>query len=230
MLPLEPVYVDEALAGKRIGVLRTHSGAGRVPEVEDAFSRALSQLESAGAVLVDPINIDTEGLGAAEYAVLLHEFRDDLNAWLASRLTGFESLADLIAFNERNAETMMPHFGQELFIAAEATGGRAAPQYAAALERAKSITRGGLDDAFEANALDAIVAPSNGPAWLTDYDSGDAFEVGSASFAAVSGYPSITVPAGTADGLPFGISFMGREWHDREIIELAYAFERLRAD
>ncbi|MEL6950432.1 MAG: amidase [Pseudomonadota bacterium] len=230
LLPLKPDFRADVLSGKRIGVLRTYGGAGNVPVVEAAFTRALARLEAAGAVLIDPIEIDTTGMGAAEYAVLLHEFRDDLNAYLEARLLIPDSLAELIAYNESNADTVMPHFGQEIFLAAEATGGRAAPEYAEALARSKLISRGGLDGAFDAHALDAIVAPSNGPAWPTDYKNGDGFSVGSSSLAAVSGYPSITVPADTADGLPLGLSFVGREWHDREIIEFAFAFERAGTD
>ncbi|MEO0346435.1 MAG: amidase [Pseudomonadota bacterium] len=230
LLPLEPDFRADALTGKRIGVLRTYGGAGNVPAVEAGFTRALARLEAAGAVLVDPIEIDTTGMGAAEYAVLLHEFRDDLNAYLEARLLIPDSLAELIAYNEANADAVMPYFGQEIFLAAEATGGRAAPGYAEALARSKSISRGGLDGAFDAHELDAIVAPSNGPAWPTDYENGDGFSVGSSSLAAVSGYPSITVPADTADGLPLGLSFVGREWHDREVIELAFAFERAATD
>ncbi|MEO0616149.1 MAG: amidase [Pseudomonadota bacterium] len=230
LLPLTPDFRDDALAGKRIGVLRSYGGAGNVPAVEAAYTRSLARLEAAGAVLVDPIEIDTTGMGAAEYTVLLHEFRDDLNAYLEARLMIPDSLAELIAFNEANADAVMPHFGQEIFLAAEATGGRAAPEYAEALARSKSISRGGLDGAFDTHELDAIVAPSNGPAWPTDYENGDGFSVGSSSLAAVSGYPSITVPAGAADGLPLGLSFIGREWHDREIVEFAFAFEQVRKD
>ncbi|MEN7341556.1 MAG: amidase [Pseudomonadota bacterium] len=229
MLPLAFEFSSDALVGKRIGVLRSFYGSGEVEAVEQAFSSALETLRRAGAVLVDPVTIDTTGMSDAEYTVLLYEFKADLNAYLAERQAPMRSLDEVIAFNVANPEKAMPFFGQDILELASQKGDLDEAAYLTARRVSRSIARDGLDQLFERLGLDAIVAPTNGPAWLTDYENGDSFAVGSSSLAAVSGYPSVTVPVGEADGLPLGMSLIGRAWRDATLVELAFAFERAHA-
>ncbi|MGB5246694.1 MAG: amidase [Woeseia sp.] len=217
----------DALAGKRIGVLRSYGGAGRNDQVEAIFEKSIAVLRENGATIIDPVNIDTEGMGDAEYGVLLYEFKTDLNAYLATADAAVGSLADVIAFNASNAETVMPFFGQDILIAAQEKGPLTDAAYLQALEKSKRIARNGIDNALREQKLDALLAPSNGPAWLTDHVLGDHFSVGSSSFAAISGYANVTVPAGQVHGLPIGLSFIGGAFSERKLIELAYAFEQI---
>lgn len=228
MLPMQFDFDRDALSGKRIGVLRSFYGSGSNDDVERVFASALATLADAGATLIDPIEIDAQGLGDAEYTVLLYEFKADLNRYLTQRDTPVASLADVIAFNEANADVAMPFFGQDILIESERTDGLGSQVYLDALSKSKSIAISGLLGAIQRHELDVLVVPSNGPAWSTDYENGDNFSVGSSSLAAVSGFPSITVPAGqTTDGRPLGISLIGRAWTDAELIEIAFAFEQL---
>lgn len=132
----------------------------------------------------------------------------------------------MIEFNDEHRETVMPFFGQEVLLAAEASVNLSEETYQAALEASKGKAQSGLDAAFEEHRLDALLAISNGPAWMTDLVNGDRFQIGSASYAAMSGYPSITVPAGFVSGLPIGLSFIGRPFSEKQLIGLAYAFEQ----
>jgi amidase len=136
------------------------------------------------------------------------------------------SLAELITFNSQNAERVLTAFGQQIFEQAEATSGRSGADYEAAREQARSLARSGLDGALLEHRLDAVLALSGNPAWLTDYVLGDHYSVGGSSPAAVSGYPAITVPAGTVSGLPVGVTFTGPAWSEPRLIGLAYAFEQ----
>ena len=214
------------LQGRRIGVLRSYSGAGENPYVESVFAAALETLRTAGAVLVDPIEVDTDGMGDAEYEVLLYEFKADLNAYLQTSAAPLGSIADVIAFNESRADDVMPYFGQEHMILAAEKGTLDDAAYREALATSKDIARTELDGALAEHRLDALVAPTNGPAWKIDYINSDHFSVGSSSLAAVSGYASVTVPAGSARGLPIGVSFIGTAFSEQRLIELAYAFEQ----
>lgn len=217
---------EDALQGRRIGVIRNYSGAGSNPAVEANFEAAIQVLRDRGAEIVDGIEIDTEGMGEAEYAVLLWEFKADLNAYLQASTSGIESLAELIEFNKANADRVMPHFGQEIFEMADAKGPLTDQEYLDALEKSKRIACEGIDNTMAKHDLDALVAPTNGPAWYTDYANGDHFGVDSSSLAAVSGYASITVPSGFGYDLPLGLSFIGGAFSDHELIKMAYAFEQ----
>jgi len=217
---------EDALRGKRIGVLRTYSGAGSDKRIEAILDETAATLAANGAEIVDPVEIDTEGMGDAEYEVLLYEFKDDLNRYLASSGAPLDSLEAIIAFNEEHAETVMPFFGQEIMELAQGKGPLTDAEYRDALELSKRIARDGIDQALATHDLDALIAPSNGPAWMTDHINSDHFSTGSSSFAAVSGYPSITVPAGYIFGLPVGVSFIGAAFSERGLIEIAYAFEQ----
>jgi amidase len=216
----------DALEGRRIGVIRNYSGAGEHPDVERVLNASVAALEAAGAEIVDGIELDTQAARGYERTVLLFEFRNDLGEYLEATEAPLRTLAELIAFNEANADEVMPLFGQELFLAAEAKSDLASDEYQTALAESKRIMRTALDKAMEDNTLDALIAPSNGPAWMIDSINGDSFTVGSSSYAAVSGYPNITVPAGFAAHLPLGISFIGRPWTEPSLIGIAYAFEQ----
>jgi amidase len=218
-----------SLAGWRVGVIRDYSGAGRSAPVESAYAQALAVLGAAGAVLVDPVQVGVGAeVGAAELELLLYEFKADLNAYLARRRAAPRSLRELIQFNERNAASVMPHFGQELLLDAERRGGLDDPGYAAAVRAATVRMRAALGALFAAQRLDVLSAPTNGPAWRTDYAAGDAFSVGSADFAAISGYPSITVPAQLTGELPLGITFIAQPGREQRLLELAAAFQTRR--
>ncbi len=225
-------FLDPAgLRDARIGVARQflgfHDAVDRL--VEDA----VDAMREAGAVIVDPVELGTGagrgGLQMAETEVLFYEFKAGLNAYLARRGPGAEvrSLAELIAFNERNAETEMPYFGQERFIAAEAKGPLSEPAYLAALAASRRLSRAeGIDRTMDEHRLDAIVGPTGGPAWVTDLVNGDHFGGGSSGYPAAAGYPNVTVPAGAVHGLPVGVSFFGRAWSEPTLIRVAYAFEQ----
>ncbi len=217
-----------ALKGARIGVARNL--AGFHPEVDQRFDEAIRALRDAGAIIVDPANLVTAGtFDAAEGIVLDYEFKAGLNAYLATRGAGspVRTLADLIAWNEQEKEREMPWFGQETFIRAQRVGALTDRKYLDARARCllKSRTEG-IDATMNRGRLDAIVLPSNQPAWTTDLLNGDHFTGGNTSFAAVAGYPSITVPMGLVHELPVGLSFIGRAWAEPRLLGLAYAFEQ----
>jgi len=216
----------DGLAGKRIGVIRSYYGSGSNPEVESIFASSIESLRSAGAEIVDSIEIDTEGMGDAEYTVLLYEFKADLNDYLSQSGAAMHSLAEIIEFNDANSGSVMPIFGQDILLESEAKGALTDSEYVEALQMSRQIARAGIDGAIEEHTLDALIAPTNGPAWMTDHVNGDTFHIGSSSLAAISGYPAITVPMGFVSDLPIGLSFIGAENHDKRLIELAYAFEQ----
>jgi amidase len=217
-----------ALAGARLGVWRDGSedaGAATAAVLEAALSR----LRQAGAQLIDPIELPGAAeLTEPEFAALTCEFRHDLNAYLAGlRGPHPNTLADLIKFNINNAPAVLPHFGQELFERAEATGGDLAESgYLAARSAAQGKAREALDGPFTAHQLDAIVALTANPAWLTDYVLGDHDVFHTSGPSAVAGYPAITVIAGNVAGLPVGLSFLGPAWSEPALIALSYAFEQ----
>ena len=216
----------DGLEGRRIGVLRNYFGADDNPHVEEVFAASIETLREAGAEIVDGIELDLGDAGSHEYTVLLHEFKHDLAVYLDATGADFATLAELIEFNDAHAAEAMPFFGQEIFLAAEATGGLEDPAYVEALAESKRLATTALDTAFADERLDAIVAPTNGPAWMTDHVNGDHFSLSSSRYAAISGYPSVTVPAGFAQGLPLGLSFIGPPLSEQVLIEAAYAFEQ----
>jgi len=217
-----------ALKGARIGVARNL--AGFHPAADLAFETAIAALTNAGAIVVDPVNAPNLGqFDDAEMEVLLYEFKDGLNKYLAERgaTVPHKSLAELIAYNTREAAAEMPYFGQELFERAEKKGtlGDAAYKKARAL-CLRLVRAEGLDRIFAQHKLDALVAPSNGPAWPTDHVNGDRYTGGNSSYAAIAGYPTITVPMGFATELPLGLSFLGTAWAEGRLIGLAHSFEQ----
>ena len=216
----------DGLRGKRIGVLRSYYGAGSSPHVEKVFDASIEALRAQGAEIIDPIEIDADEMYAAEYEVLLYEFRADLNSYLEKSGAPIGNLDELIRFNDANADTVMPIFGQDIVIEANAKGPLTEPAYLEALETSKQTAKAAIDSAISTHDLDALIAPTNAPAWMIDHVNGDTSGVGSSSLAAVSGYPAVTVPAGFAAGLPIGLSIIGTAWNEKQLIEIAYAFEQ----
>jgi len=222
-------FCDPAgLKGARIGVARKYFGFS--DPVDALMEQALDAMKKEGATLVDPADLETHGkFGDSELLVFMYELKADLNAYLA-RLgpsAPVHTLEEIIDFNERNRQKEMPYFGQDLFIKAEAKGPLTEREYLDALEKNRKLARvEGIDALMDKHKLDAIVAPTGGPAWLTDFVTGDAFAGGSSNAAAVAGYPNINVTAGFISGLPVGISFFGRAWSEPTLIRLAYAFEQ----
>jgi amidase len=220
----------DALRGARIGVARGMAGTdNRVLKIFDA---CIDVMRQQGAVIVDPVAVPHfKDYADAELEVLLHEFKADLNKYLASlkQAQRVRTLAEVIKFNEANRQQVMPYFGQERMLKAQEKGSLSSEAYRKALAKARRLSRTeGIDVPFRKHRLDAIVVPTGGPAWMIDLVNGDAlnWDMESTSPAAVSGYPHITVPAGYVFGLPVGISFLGKAWTDWELIRLAYAFEQ----
>lgn len=217
----------DALRGARIGVVRQLTGYH--PGVDARFEAALQDLRAAGAVLVDDLSFPTRTeANTLEPIVFLHEFKSGLNTYLASRDgVPVRSLADLIDYNQRHAQRIMPWFGQEYLLQAEATAGMDAPDYLAARDRLRRLTREqGIDALLQAHRLDALIAPTTGPAWKTDWLNGGNYLGGSAGMAAMAGYPNISLPMGQVHGLPVGLSIFGTAWTEARLIGFAYAFEQ----
>ena len=215
----------DGLKGMRIGIGRQYFG--RNAKVDRLIEPLLQVLKDGGATLIDVTFPKLENFGDAEYEVLLFEFKDGLNKYLAARGGANKTLKDLIAFNLKNADREMPYFGQEIFLQAEEKGDLNERAYKIALLQSKAMTQEqGIDAIMDKDKLDAIVAPSGGLAWLTDLVGGDCGVFESSSLSAVAGYPNITVPAGFVQGLPAGISFFGKAFTEDKLIMAAYAFEQ----
>jgi amidase len=222
-------FLDAAgLSGARVGVARDYLGFH--DRVDILMEDAIEAMRTAGAEVIDPVEITTRrDIGEHEYQVLLYEFKANLNAYLAELGGTMEAgtLEQLMAYNEANRDREMPWFGQERFQAAQEKGPLTEPEYLDALATSRRLARTeGIDATMDRHRLDAIVAPTGGPAWTTDLVNGDHFGGGSSSAAAVAGYPNVTVPAGFVHGLPVGISFFGRAWSEPVLLPIAYAFEQ----
>ena len=222
-------FVDpDGLRGARIGAARNLAGFNDL--VDRLFDEALETMRALGAEIVDPADVPhKDELDDPEYEVLLYEFKADVEAYLTALGPSqpYRTLADLIAFNRERAEEEMPFFGQEVFEKAVEKGPLTEPAYLEALATCRRLAREeGLDAAFAEHRLDAIVAPSNQPAWLIDYANGDHYVGGESTPAAIAGYPNLTVPMGFSFDLPIGISFMGRPWTEGMLIRMASAFEQ----
>src|SRR5258705_8313960 len=190
----------------------------------------LGEMKKFGAVVVGPADIPTQGkFDESELEVLLYEFKAGLNSYLTSLgpRAPVKTLKEIIAFNEQYRDREMPYFGQDLFIKAQAKGPLTDKAYRAALAKDQRMSRKeGIDLIMTRNKLDALITPTGGPAWPTDWINGDHFTGGYSTASAVAGYPHITVPAGYLFGLPVGISFFGRAWSEATLVKLAYAFEQ----
>jgi len=218
----------KGLNGARIGVVRKYFGFS--DSVDRLMEGSLSVLKSQGAVLVDPVEIETLGkFDESEFTVFLYELKTNLNKYL-ERLgpsAPVKNLREVIAFNEKNRDKEMPFFGQDIFVHSEAKGPLSEKEYVDALAKNRLLARAeGIDAVMDKHKLDALVAPTGNPAWPTDLVNGDHSGGGSSNAAAVAGYPNINVPAGNLWGLPVGLSFFGRAWSEPTLIRLAYAFEQ----
>jgi amidase len=217
----------DALRGARIGVARQYFTGH--DEVDLQIERALAQLTELGAEIVDPVDLPKVSYADAELSVLLHEFRHDLPLWLGTFAphAPVRTLADVIAFNKAHREREMPYFGQELFMQAQALGDLDSKAYLKALDTCRKAARDdGLERVLHEYRLDAIVAPTGGTAWLTDFINGDSSGDGFSTPAAVAGYPHLTVPAGVVRGLPVGLSFVGPAFSEARLLGFGYAFEQ----
>jgi len=219
---------SDGLKGARIGVARKYFGYNDA--VDHFMEHVIDEIKKQGAVIVDPADLESHGkFDDTELTVLLYELKADLNIYLAGRgpESRVHSLKEVIEFNDHNADKEMPYFGQDLFIKAEAKGPLTSNEYLDALEANRRLSRReGIDGVMDKFHLDAILAPTGGPAWLTDLANGDHSSGGSSNAAAVAGYPNINVPAGFVFGMPIGISFFGRAWSEPTLLKLAYSFEQ----
>jgi amidase len=218
----------DGLRGMRLGIARKHFGFSE--RVDNLMNDAIAEIKRLGAVIVDPADIPTSGkFDDSEFEVLLYEFKADLNAYLAKLgpQAPVRSLKDVIAFNEQNRAREMPYFGQDIMEKAQEKGPLTSKPYLAALRKNHLLTRSqGIDFIMKKHRLDALIAPTGGPPWPTDWINGDHFTGGYSSASAVAGYPHITVPAGYVFGMPVGISFFGGAYSEAKLIRMAYAFEQ----
>ncbi len=223
-------FLDEGgLRGARIGVARSFTGFD--PRVVALFEDAIEAMRQSGAVIVDPADLSPAAWNDPLSLVLLeYEFKADLNAYLATLGPDapVKSLAEIIDFNERNADREMPYFGQERMIAAQARGPLTDPEYLNAVRTIQRANReDGIDALMDEHELDAIIAPTMDLPWPTDHIKGDRLDGGSsAGPAAIAGYPDVSVPMGFVAGLPVGVSFFGRAWSEPTLLRIAYAYEQ----
>jgi amidase len=222
-------YLDpNGLRGVRIGVARKYFGFH--DGVDALMNSLLEEMKRQGAEIIDPADLPSHGkFDDTEFTVLLYELKADLNAYLAGLgpAAPVHTLQEIIEFNDHNHDKEMPYFAQDIFLKAQAKGPLTSKEYLDALDANHRLSRkDGIDAVMDKLNLDAIVAPTAGPAWLTDLVNGDHAAGGSSNAAAVAGYPDITVPAGFISGLPVGISFFGRAWSEPTLLKIAYAFEQ----
>lgn len=197
--------------------------------VKRVFEHAIEVINGLGAEIIDPANVDNEDkYGKSELEVLLYEFQSDVDAYLAEHPgVKWRSMKEIVAYNEQERARVMPFFGQEYMELACKKGPLTQKKYLAALEKDVRLSRKGIDDVLAAHKLDALIAPTGGPAWTIDLVNGDHHVAGGFSTAAaVAGYPHITVPMGYIFGLPVGLSFFGTAWSDGLMLKFAYAFEQ----
>ncbi len=219
--------VKDGLKGMRIGVARNFFGSG--DGVDAVIERELAVLTAQGAILVDVKVPNIDKYGDSETEVLLYEFKPGLEAYLAGYAphAPIKDMADLVAFNLKNSDKEMPFFAQEHLVKSQAKAGIGEKEYTDALANNHRYSRDeGIDQVMKEHKLDALVAPTGGPAWLTDFINGDHYGGSFSSPAAVAGYPHITVPAGYTNGLPVGLSFVGGAFSEAALIRMAYAYEQ----
>jgi amidase len=222
-------FLDKnGLIGVRIGVARKRAGTDK--RILKIFDSCLDVMRQRGAIIVDPVDLpSSKKFTKTEEEVLYYEFRADLNKYLAGTKASVRTIAEIIRFNDKNKDRVMPYFGQEHMEIAQKKGSLNDQKYLDALEKNHRLTRNeGIDATMKKHKLNAIVVPSGGPAWTIDLINGDAanWDMDSTSIAAVAGYPHITVPAGYVYGLPVGISFFAKAWQEPALIKLTYAFEQ----
>ncbi len=217
----------DALRGARLGVARAYFTG--FDEVDALIDKAIVDLQRLGAEIVDPVDLPQPTYGDAELKVLLYELKAGLPKYLAAFApqAKIRTLADVIAFDLAHQDTEMAWFRQELFDKAQAYGGLDAKDYLDALAECRKGARDdGIDRVVNAHRLDALIAPTGGPAWLIDPVNGDHSVAGFSAPAAVAGYPHLTVPAGFVRGLPIGLSFVGPAWSEARLLALGQAYEQ----
>jgi amidase len=218
----------KGLKGAKIGVTRNYFGFHDA--VDALMEEALGVMKREGASIVDPADLpNMDKVNDSEMTVFMYELKHDLNVYLARRgaKAPVSTLKGVIEFNERYKKDEMPYFGQDLFVKSEAKGPLTSYEYVEALAKCRRLTRTeGIDAVMDKHKLDALVAPTLGPACVTDWVVGDRWLGNSSTAAAVAGYPSVTLPAGFIFGLPVGLSFYGRAWSEGTLIKLAFAFEQ----
>jgi amidase len=223
-----------AIEGARIGIWRSVS-AGADAATQALLDAAVDCLRALGAVVIDPVDLPgIEKVTEPEFDALNYEFKSGINAYLeylAQFTVGDQrsptTLAELIGFNERNADVVLSRFGQEIFYEAEATSGDLTdPVYLELRGAASRLATAAVETPTVEHKLDAIFSLTANPAWLTDYILGDHNVFGTSRPAAVSGWPAISVPFGAVSGLPVGVSFLGPRWSEPRLLALAYAFEQ----
>lgn len=222
-----PFLKEGGLKGARMGVGRGFMGFNE--DVDRLMDEALVLMEGQGAELVEVDGKVAGGGGGDSFTIMLYEFKDGLNRYLAAldKNVKVKNLADVIGFNRGHAKQAMPFFQQEILELAEGKGDLQSGEYLEALDRSlKGAREEGIDRVMDEHQLDAIVAPTGGPAWVTDLVLGDRHGGGSSSPAARAGYPNVTVPMGVVHGLPVGLSFFGRAWSEPALLGLAYAYEQ----
>ncbi|MFX1234097.1 MAG: amidase [Promethearchaeota archaeon] len=218
----------DGMKNARIGVARNFFSKNE--HIDKIMEESVDKMKALGADIIDPIEFKSlDSLEEPELVVLLYDFKHDLNQYLLKYgpINSIRNLEDLIRFNENHRQDIMPYFGQELFLMANEKESITSEEYKEAIQKCQRFAREeGIDAAINEYQLDAIVAPSGGPAWLIDYINGDHFTGGSSSLAAVAGYPNITVPAGFVFNLPIGISFFGGAFQEPKLLQIAYSFEQ----
>jgi amidase len=216
---------SQGLRGARLGVARKFFGI--TADVDRLMQNCLDEMKRQGAEIIDPADLPSHGkYGDAELEVLQYEFKTDLNAYLEARRTSL-TMEKLIDFNEKHRAEEMPHFEQEIMLQSQKKGPLSDPAYRKALAKCQRLSRTeGIDAVLKKYNVQAIVAPTAGPAWVTDWLNGDHDTGGCSTPAAVAGYAHITVPAGFVHGLPIGLSFFAGAWSEPTLLKLAYAFEQ----
>jgi len=221
-----PFLKEDGLKGKRIGWYK--ASFGDFDKVDEVTSKAIELMKSKGAEIIEIESIAPRGTGSHSFQVMLHEYKDGLNDYFASLGDNapIKSLEELIAFNEKDS-IELKFFNQAYLKMALATEGMNSKTYEDHLKALKEGSQDqGIDRVMDELHLDAIIAPTGGPAWNTDWLNGDNYHIGSSSSAAWAGYPNITIPMGAIHGLPLGMSFFGRAWSEPQLIEIAYGFEQ----
>lgn len=218
--------VEDGLTGARVGVLRNFFGFDT--RVDSIMKDSIQKMRNEGTIIIDELEFDSKNeIGKFEWDVLLYEFKHTLNEYFSLHPNSpVKTLEELIQKNKEMAEQEMPWFMQEIFEFAQEKGDLNTEEYKHALAKSKLVSQNVLDELINEHNLDALIAPTNGPAWKTDFVNGDNYKGGSSTPAAVSGYPSITVPAGYIHSLPIGISFIGKAWSEPTLLKLAYSFEQ----